>query len=379
MRILIDAHLSENWLTGVGRYINELVKGLLTADRENEYIILVRDNLEPKHPLLQLDLPNLIRRKVNLYGLSLKQHYVIPDLIKYYQPDVYHHPQFYLPLGVHVPSIITVHDIIPFRHAEYFPKKAVFKRGYMRWMLQSALKRASKVIVISEATRQDIIDMFSAQSERIETVYHGISLNGHSVHLNSRDILKKYLVKKPYILFVGERRPHKNIPRLIEGFKKVTELAGDEIQLVIAGKARPDYKLPENIIKESNLESRILLLDFVEDDILKLLYKNAELFILPSLYEGFGMPLLEAMKFDLPVLGANISSMPEVIGDAGLLFDPLNTDDLAEKVVSVLQDYNLKQRLIEKGRKHIEKFTWEKAAVKTLRIYQQAFENSIRN
>ena len=376
MRILFDAHLSENEVAGIGRYINELIKALIGVDRKNEYMILLSDNLSPDHPLSQLEAPNLTKIPVNLKRLSFKQHWTTQKLVRRYQPDVYHHPHFDLPLGISSPSVVTIHDTKYLRHPEFFPSHGRLKREYMRWMFGGTLRRASKVIAVSKATKNDLCEMFSIGRKDVVAVHHGIHSIGKNCPKTSGEFFVSRGIKKPFLLFVGVRRPHKNLLRLIDAFHRVLRTMGKELQLVIVGKSYRDYEEPERAIAERGLHRQVMLMDYLEDDFLEILYKNAEMLVFPSLYEGFGFPILEAMKFDLPVVGANKTSIPEVLGNAGLLVDPMNPEDIAEKIVSLLTSNQLREKLIRLERERVKEFTWENAALNTLKVYGQVYHQS---
>lgn len=376
MRILFDAHLSENKITGIGRYINELMKALLLIDQKNEYMTLVRDNLSEEHPLIQLEAPNLMKISVNLERLSFKQHWTTQGLVRRYQSDVYHHPHFDLPLGISTPSVVTIHDVKYLRHPEFFPNRSRLKREYMKWIFQSSLRRANKVITVSKATKNDLCEMFSINREKVCVVHHGVHSISKNHHNTDQDFFVAYCIKKPILLFVGERRPHKNLLRLIDAFHSVIKTVGRELQLVIVGKSYKDYDAPERAIAERGLDQQVILMDYLEDEFLEILYRNAEMLILPSLYEGFGFPILEAMKFDLPVIGANTSSIPEILGNTGLLVDPLNPEEIAEKIISLLTSQRLREKLIRLGRERVKEFTWRKTALNTLKVYKQVYNEA---
>jgi glycosyltransferase involved in cell wall biosynthesis len=184
------------------------------------------------------------------------------------------------------------------------------------------------------------------------------------------ELKKKFQISDQYILFVGTLQPRKNITRLIEAFSclKPYALSLRSLQLVIVGKKGWQYK---EILKAPNkfgVADRVKFLDFVSDEDLPSLYKNALCYVLPSLYEGFGLPVLEAMKYDCPVITSNVSSLPEAGGDAALYVDPMNVQDIAEKIELLIRDEKLRRELIGKGRKQIKKFSWEKAAKETLKV-----------
>jgi len=369
MKIIIDAHLSENNLTGIGRYLNELIPALLSIDQTNEYTILLNSYINQQHPLYQLKKNNLKKIFVTLTGPSLKQHFIIPALLRKIKPDIYHHPHFDLPLGIRTRAVITVHDLKYIHHPEYFSGNRYLKKCYMFNKLKHSIQRSKQVIAISSATKNDLISHFQVDHKKIQVIHHGntsLPISGN----RSDYITTNYNINHPYILFVGERRPHKNIVNLIKAFKLLCESYSKKIDLVIIGKRYADYQEPENVVNQFNLNNQVHLFDTISDDELSLFYKNAEFLILPSCYEGFGLPLIEAMNYGIPVLGSDKSSIPEIMGDAGILFDPDNIRNMSDKMRAVLTNNRLKMELIKKGQNRVLSFTWEKTAEQTLEVYR---------
>lgn len=189
---------------------------------------------------------------------------------------------------------------------------------------------------------------------------------------NSKLLKEKYKINKKYILFVGTLQPRKNIVRLIEAFSKIHHQ--QQLNLVIVGKKGWMYEEILEAPKQYGIENQIKFLEFVPDEDLSLLYKNALCFVLPSLYEGFGLPVLEAMTQGCPVITSNVSSLPEAGGDAALYVDPEDVDDIAAKMQSLVKDEELRKTLIEKGYKQVKKFSWEKAARETLKVLEEVGE-----
>ncbi len=378
MKILFDAHLSENKITGSGRYINGLILALLEQDKTNEYFLLVNNSIKSDHPLSQIESSKLTKIPIDLTGPSLRQHILIPKLLNKLKPDVYHHPHFDLPLFHKTPSVVTIHDLKYIRNPHFFPELCGVKRWYMKTMIAQSVKRARKIITVSNSTKLDLIDLFKISDEKIEVVYHGLEKNlQQEINIKKRNqVLRKYGILDKFILFVGERRPHKNIVNLITAFKLAKNNLHNNVKLLIIGKSYSNYQEPEKEIKRHRLENEVIIADFVSDEELSIFYKTAEMLILPSYYEGFGFPLIEAMSCKIPVIAADNTSMPEIVGDAGLLINPDEPDDISEKIISVLKDNNLREKLIYKGLKNIERFTWEKAAQQTLQVYNQVYSSS---
>lgn len=371
MKILFDAHLSENKISGIGRYINELLTNLVKIDEFNQYFILLNENLNSNHPLTSLNKKNVTKIKVSLQGLTLRQNYLIPKFIREIKPDLYHHPHFDLPFGIQIPSIVTIHDVVYLKNPHFLMTQSYLKLFYMKNMFMRSLRKAARVIAISETTKKDLVELFHTIPDKIIPIYHGI--NQFHKTINEREetnILKKYSIPKPFLLYVGIRRPHKNLPILIDAFHRLIQSTRNDIYMVIIGRAYRDYTVPEEMVKKYNLQDRVRFLEYVEDTVLPTIYRQAEIFIFPSLYEGFGLPLLEAMSYDLPVIGSKCSAIPEIMGEAGLLFDPHSADDLSEKINILLNDPTRRNKLVETGRQRIKNFTWEKTARQTLQVYE---------
>ena len=175
MKILIDAHLSEDKITGIGRYLNELVPALLSVDPTNSYTVLLNKTIHKNHPLYILEKENLNKVFIDLNGPSLKQHISIPKIINKINPDVYHHPHFDLPFRTKCKAVITVHDLKYIRHPEYFPKQSQLKSIYMRKKLRHSLKKSAQIIVVSNSTKKDIIDLFHTPENKFTVIHHGLS------------------------------------------------------------------------------------------------------------------------------------------------------------------------------------------------------------
>jgi len=268
-------------------------------------------------------------------------------------------------------------DLSYIHYPEMFKKNDLYQLKH--WTSYS-VKNASKVIAISESTKNDIIknykqslraDALKVARENVVVVYPGIKVKSQKLKVKSTmqniSLLKeKYGIEGQFILFVGTLQPRKNIVRLIDAFSRLKRITN--LQLVIVGKKGWLYQDILAAPKKFEIEDRVKFLDFVPDEDLSAFYQNAICFILPSLYEGFGLPVLEAMKYGCPVLASNVSSLPEAGGDAALYFDPLNVDDIAQKIEQVLKDNTLRRKMKEKGFEQAKKFSWEKAAEKTLEV-----------
>ena len=282
------------------------------------------------------------------------------------KPDVFFSPSHYAPRFSPMPTAISIMDLSYIHFPELFTKHDLYQ--LVNWTKYSA-KNAREIFTISNFSRDDIIKTYKKKPEDVETTYLGIkpALSGNDKVLSMEEMHKKFGITKPYLLFVGTLQPRKNVAKLIEAF---SQLKNKEIELVIVGKKgwlwEEIFAAPEKF----GVMERVKFLDFVENEDLPSLYKNALCFVLPSLYEGFGLPVLEAMKFGCPTVISDTSSLPEVGGDAALYFDPQSVDDIAQKIEKVISDEKLREEMVKKGYNQIKKFSWEKTAKETLKVLE---------
>lgn len=240
-----------------------------------------------------------------------------------------------------------------------------------------SVRKAKRIITISQASKDDIIKLYGIEPEKIAVIYPGIkqhvSLTPHIYPMN--ELKTKYKIGDDFLLFVGTLQPRKNIVRVIEAFsqlkKQKTENKEQDLQLIIVGRKGWQYEEILAAPEKYDVKDKVKFLDFVPDEDLTLFYQHAKVFVWPSLYEGFGLPILEAMQQGCPVITSNVSSLPEAGGDAALYVDPQSVEEIAGAMGKVLTDKKLRDEMIAKGRKQVEKFSWEKAAQETLAVLQQ--------
>lgn len=286
------------------------------------------------------------------------------------KPDVFFTPSHYAPRFSPVPTVIAIMDVAYLKFPELFASKDLYQ--LKEWTKYSA-HNAKKIFTISESSKSDIIKEYQALPEDVIVTYPGIKGKlMDNAELTMENLEKKFHISKHYILFVGTIQPRKNIARLIEAFATVLQnTKKKDVDLVIVGKKGWQYEDILEAPEKFHVSDHVKFLDFVSDEDLPSLYANALCYVLPSLYEGFGLPVLEAMKFDCPVITSNVSSMPEAGGDAALYVDPTDVSDIAQKIVSLIDNEKLRKELIEKGQKQIKKFSWEKTAKETLAVLEK--------
>lgn len=288
--------------------------------------------------------------------------------IEYPKPSVFFTPSHYAPRFSPMPCAIAIMDVAYIRFPEYFAKRDLYQ--LKKWTAYS-VKRAKRIFTISESTKNDIIEQYKVAPAHVIVTYPGIKKNLSGIKETMVDVKKKYTIAKNYVLFVGTLQPRKNIVRLVEAFAKIIEEKQiDDLNLVVVGKKGWLYE--KILASPANLKilDKVKFLDFVPDDDLPSLYQEALCYILPSLYEGFGLPVLEAMKYGCPVITSNVSSLPEAGGDAALYVDPLDVSDIAEKMMKVIDSKKLRDEMREKGYAHLKKFSWEKTARETLEVLE---------
>ncbi len=272
--------------------------------------------------------------------------------------DVFFTPTHYAPRFSPVPTVVSVMDLSYIHFPQLFKKNDLYQ--LTNWTKYS-VRQAAMVCTISQASKNDILHLYQKPAEQVVVTYPGIK----SMDKKEGIVTEKKTEK--YLLFVGTLQPRKNIVRLIEAFSFVREKHKD-INLVIVGKKGWQYEEILEAPKRWDVEQSVVFKDFVDDEELAALYTHATCLVFPSLYEGFGLPILEAMQYDCPVITSNVSSLPEVGGDAVLYVDPKDPYDIAQKIEQLLSDSALRKELIAVGRKQLKKFSWEKTAKETLAV-----------
>ena len=376
MRIGIDYTPAVMQGAGIGRYTRELVGALLELDTKNQYRLLYcypgDDRPDPFFPKL----PNVTERPLPIKErmLTILWHRMqLPVPVELFSGplDVFYAPNFVIPPTRHAKPVLTVHDLsyllVPECHTPEL-------RAYLEKTVPRSLARASIILADSYTTKNDLIVLLDVPAEKIEVVYSGVSAAYTPVTDPARrqQVRERYGLDRPFILMLGTVEPRKNIARLIQAYDKLRREEDIPHILVIAGKrgwvSDEIYATPGKL----GIDEHVMFLDYVAEADLPALYSAADLFAYPSLYEGFGLPPLEAMACGTPVVCSNTTSLPEVVGDAALTVDPRNTDAIAGAMHSVLTDYDLREQMIARGLHQASQFTWQAAASKLPAIFQRA-------
>ena len=352
MRIAIDIQSTLGNKTGIGYYTDNLVEQLLKLDKQNEYFLF-----------------NCGGGDLRTHKRVLWEQFHIPVKSFLDKIDLLHSPGFSPPVLKPRKLICTVHDLI----GMIFPQNlGSVSRFYWSKLLPYAVSRADAIIADSECTKNDIIKYLNVKPENIRVIYLAADDSFKVVSDISllSGVRQKYKIPANFILSVGTIEPRKNYDRLIMAFKRLKDTESLPHIMVIAGKKGWAYNGVRELVNKLGIESDVMFLDYVDDDDLVMLYNASSLFIMPSIYEGFGFPVLEAMACGLPVVASNVSSIPEVVKDAGILVDPYDTDSICEGMLKVLTDSELHEALQAKSIKRAASFSWEKTARSVLSEYE---------
>ena len=279
------------------------------------------------------------------------------------------HTQYHLPIISRCPGIITLHDVSFLRYPEFFPKKLYWQ---LKLSLLYSIRKSKKIITVSEFSKREIIKFYDVEQDKVDVIYNGVSENFRPVGQEDKEkILKKYGIKNPYILSVSNLQPRKNLSRLIKAFSSLVKNNEKfSYDLVIVGRKLWLCSEIFNEIREANIQERVILTGYVPEEDLVYLYNFAEVFVYPSLYEGFGLPIVEAMACGCPVITSSVSSLPEVAGKAGIMVNPYDVEEILQAINGIIDNPDLKRNLKIEGLKQSQKFSWKSAAEKTLKVYE---------
>jgi glycosyltransferase involved in cell wall biosynthesis len=368
-----DATSAVRQTAGIGRYTRELLGALSTRGDDVCYRIFYCSGGDPQGGLPPLDERFRLRslpvtdRTTNAVWQRLRLPIPVQVIIGNF--DIFHSPDFTLPPTMGRPSIVTVHDLafLTVPHCAY-----PTLRDYLQEVVPRSVRRASRVIAVSQSTAQDLVEYLGTDPERIEVIHEGVSrwLRPRTPGDDANALSHELAGTGPYILSVGTLEPRKNYVRLLEAFA-VLRARGIEHRLVIAGRKGWLYQPIFERVRELNLEREVLFVEPGDPELLAL-YRAADVFVYPSLYEGFGIPPLEALACGIPVTCSSASSLPEIVGEAALLFDPEDVEAMAFSIERLLSDAGLAQTLREAGPTRARNFSWAGAAEKTVRLYREA-------
>ncbi len=356
-RVGIDVRMARH--TGIGRYIRGFVPVLSNHSQSWTYTLIgsskVAADFSPKVPFISCNVP--------IY--SIFEQAALPFAAK--SCDCLHVPHYNAPLLWPKKLVVTIHDLIHFEFAKDLNPLAV---SYAKFLLPLIVKRADAIIAVSEHTKKDLVAKLNAKSGKITVIYHGVD-----PIFSKNEAGPKKIDAKPYFLYVGLIKSHKNLGILLQAFIQMKKkLKMPNLRLRIVGTPDRKQKIVNEWLEIMKQDSGIELTNGVSDQQLKEIYAGAIALVFPSLYEGFGFPLLEAMASQIPVIAANSTSVPEVLGDAGFYFDPKSQAELGNRMEEILGNTNLRQNLVAKGLKRLSLFDWRQTAHKIEKVYESVLQ-----
>lgn len=357
--------------TGTERYALEIIRHLLALPAAGQHIwrLYLDQPAEPSYFYTQLGEEGVRLELRLLPARRMWTHRALAREVLRHPPDVLFIPAHVLPFVVPVwrlpASVVTIHDL----GYRYFPATHTWhQRLYLDWSTQWSALAATRLIAISEATRADLIRFYATPPGKVTVVHEARPDRSLVDATTSTAVQTRYGLERPYLLYVGTIHPRKNLARLIEAYAKLIAAGEASYDLVLAGGqgwlSDPLYEMVQRL----HLTERVRFLGYVPDADVIALYQGACAFCFPSLYEGFGLPVLEAQAYGVPVMTANNSALPEIASDAALLVDPTDVDAIADAMLRLSQDETLRQKLIAAGYENVKRFSWEKAARETLAV-----------
>lgn len=373
MRIGIEATAYYKNIAGSGVYARNIIN-IWKKKEGNKNTIFLFSSKRPS----EIDLgkkKNIFARLINGIKDILWMQIVLPIKLKKNNVDILFCPTFLGPIFSHCPTIVTILDMSFIRYPQTLDRLFLF---YVKILLPLIKKRANVILTISEFSKMEIIKLLKVPKEKIKVIYGGCDekFNVISDEVGINKVKNKYKLSQKFILNVGTLEPRKNITSLIAAFNELKKKQLIDHKLVLCGPKGWHYKDIFKKIKELKLENEIIFLGFIPEEDLPFLYNVAQVFVYPSLYEGFGLPVLEAMSCGCPVITSNVSSLPEIVGNSAILVDSLNTEELEQAILKVIKNKDLRKDLIKKGIERSKMFSWEKAAEDAFAILKRIFKNN---
>jgi glycosyltransferase involved in cell wall biosynthesis len=384
MKIGINTLFFKHPVSGSGQYLLHLLQALAEVDQEKQYILLgpypmpQKSGFLTKFPYLETPVPAFAARNERLEKLMWEQ-FTAPSAALKAGVDLFHIPYFGPPFFPRTPVVLTIHDLIPLRLPNY--RMRVTMKAYLQLIARAAHK-ATLIIAVSQHARQDIMDALKVPSERIRVIYEAAGNEYQPITDPTilAEVRARYGLHERYILYLGGLDQRKNVPQLVQAFAHVYRQMHDpDLQLLIAGnpdqQRGPLFPDPRPLAANLGITGQIIY-RFIEEEDKPAIYSGASFFVFPSLYEGFGLTPLEAMGCGTPVICSNRTSLPEVVGDAAISFDPENLHEMIEAMRSVLTNSELRADLRARSLQRAAQFSWRKTATETIAAYEEAYIRS---
>jgi glycosyltransferase involved in cell wall biosynthesis len=360
---------------GVGTYIRNVVRTLARLDQDSSYFLIGSPAKVAECGVLP---PNFTAMELVGGDDTVKGNLAFRTIVKRLGCDLVHIPHlFWIPRGLSCPYVITVHDLLD--HMYGSRNASSIRRTMHFYLTRRVLRKAARIIAVSQFTKNEIEKLLTIPDKRIEVVYNAIDerfLHGHATESDREMIAQRYLVNYPFILYAGAIRPHKNVVRIIEAFSALkSELQKEQqfpdLKLIIIGDDLSSHPRLRRTVVRGCVQNDVRFLGFVPIEVLRIFYDVAKVFVFPSLYEGFGLPPLEAMAHGTPVVTSNTSSLPEVGGNAALLVNPENVFEIRRGLQRVLLDPALRERMKQRGYEQAQRFSWTTSVSRILEIYRE--------
>lgn len=375
MRIGIDARLLEKRMTGIGRYLSGILKYILEVDKDNKYYLFSLHNLEDYEKrgfgIVATGEKDIVPRRIySPFWLNL----VLPKFLEKNKIDLFFEPNYFLPLwNKEIKNIITIHDLFHKIDKNY---QQFYYRKYLDFFLPKSIKESSTILTVSENTKKDIIKFYSVPKDKIHVIYEAADEMFQPRSLDEKyrqRLISRYNLPSIFILYVGMIENRKNIVGILK-IADILQRNRRDIKTVLIGGSGFGFG---QIYREIKKRNNIYYLDYIRGEDLPYLYNLARIFLFPSFYEGFGLPPLEAMQSGLPVLASKTSSLPEVIGDGGIMHNPEDHKSFAQDIIKLLEDKDFYDRIRRKGINQAQKFNWRESANKIVNIFNQVYRNKI--
>jgi glycosyltransferase involved in cell wall biosynthesis len=367
VRIGIDARKLHDF--GIGTYIRNLLRHLARMDDTTEFVVFCRQ--ADREPLAGALGGNFRMVTETAGNYSVAEQLTIPLALRREGVTLFHAPHYVLPPLVRCRSVVTIHDCIHLMFPQYLPNRFAF--GYARTSIGLAAKRATRVLTVSESSKRDILRFVDTEPDKIAVIYNAYD-ERFAIDPAEEDVVRvreRYQLQDEFVLYAGNVKPHKNLERLIDAFHIVRNRGLDHLKLVMIGDEISKYTALRRAVHRHQLHKYVRFLGYVPEETLAVMYRLAGVFVFPSLYEGFGLPPLEAMASGTPVVTSNVSSLPEVAGDAAVLVDPYDPHAIADGIYRVLTDADLRKDLRRKGVARAGQFSWEQSVRRVRRIYSE--------
>ena len=372
MRIVVDARKAGGQDYGIGTYIRRLGETCARLSPSDDFVFLGKadrvDGKDVPRDAARITGDNVTWEPNPSANYSLRELVSIAWQVRDLRGDVFHAPHYVYPLMLPCPGVVTIHDCIHLRFPQQFPEPG--SNLYARMMIRRAVAKSDRVLTVSEATRADLVELVNADPSKIEVIPHGCdpyfleTVDGRELS----NVAKKYSLARPFLLSVANIKPHKNLKRLLESFGQLRR-DYDDLDLVIAG--GDFYPELQAACESYGVKDRVQQLGFLKKKDLRALYNLARIFVFPSLYEGSGLPPLEAMACGTPVVASSNSAIPEVVGHNGLLVNPYRVDAITEAIRSLLEDSSFRNKLGAQGKIRAQEFDWNESARRVLDVYRE--------